>query len=153
MAGGQRPTAAMMAKLAGHVWIFDELFSAVLGSDLRQLASHPLAPLVCFSLIASAMLAAYVVAGHSPSPTFVAVMELSCTFLLAYWVILDARKGHRIPCFDFGLYCYLLLPVTLPWYCFWSRGWRGIILLIALFGTVIAPYFVESVVWGMLYGS
>jgi hypothetical protein len=29
--GDKRPTAAMMAKLAGHVWSFDELFSAVLG--------------------------------------------------------------------------------------------------------------------------
>jgi IS1 family transposase len=29
-AGSKRPTAAMMAKLAGHVWSFDELFSAVL---------------------------------------------------------------------------------------------------------------------------
>ena len=29
--GKQRPTAAMMAKLTGHVWSFDELFAAVLG--------------------------------------------------------------------------------------------------------------------------
>jgi hypothetical protein len=28
--GKKRPTAAMMAKLAGHVWSFDELFEAVL---------------------------------------------------------------------------------------------------------------------------
>jgi hypothetical protein len=30
-AGAKRPTAAMMAKLTGHVWSFDELLSAVLG--------------------------------------------------------------------------------------------------------------------------
>jgi hypothetical protein len=29
--GKKRPTAAMMAGLAGHVWSFDELFCAVLG--------------------------------------------------------------------------------------------------------------------------
>ena len=29
-AGSKRPTAAMMNKLAGHVWSFDELFDAVL---------------------------------------------------------------------------------------------------------------------------
>jgi hypothetical protein len=28
--GKKRPTAAMMAKLAGHVWTFDELFETVL---------------------------------------------------------------------------------------------------------------------------
>jgi hypothetical protein len=30
MPGKRRPTAAMMAKLTGHVWSFDELFAAVL---------------------------------------------------------------------------------------------------------------------------
>ena len=30
--GKQRPTAAMMAKLTGHVWSFDELFETVLGN-------------------------------------------------------------------------------------------------------------------------
>jgi len=29
--GEKRPTAAMMARLAGHVWSLDELFEAVLG--------------------------------------------------------------------------------------------------------------------------
>ena len=32
--GAKRPTAAMMAGLAGHVWSFDELFETVL-SDVR----------------------------------------------------------------------------------------------------------------------
>jgi hypothetical protein len=30
--GKKRPTAAMMAGLAGHVWSFDELFAAVLAT-------------------------------------------------------------------------------------------------------------------------
>ena len=33
--GTKRPSAAMMAKLAGHVWSFDELFSAAISP------SHP----------------------------------------------------------------------------------------------------------------
>jgi hypothetical protein len=31
--GKKRPTACMMAGLAGHVWSFDELFAAVLSSS------------------------------------------------------------------------------------------------------------------------
>jgi transposase-like protein/IS1 family transposase len=31
-AGAKRPTAAMMAKLTGHVWTFDELFNAVMAA-------------------------------------------------------------------------------------------------------------------------
>ncbi len=30
--GKKRPSAAMMAKIAGHVWSFDELFDAVLAT-------------------------------------------------------------------------------------------------------------------------
>ena len=33
--GKKRPSAAMMAKLAGHVWNFDELFDAVLLPGLK----------------------------------------------------------------------------------------------------------------------
>jgi hypothetical protein len=33
--GKKRPTAAMMAGLAGHVWSFDELFNAVLNSSTQ----------------------------------------------------------------------------------------------------------------------
>ncbi len=31
--GKKRPSATMMAKLAGHVWSFDELFDAALALD------------------------------------------------------------------------------------------------------------------------
>ena len=34
--GKKRPTAAMMAGIAGHVWSFDELFEAVLNSPPRS---------------------------------------------------------------------------------------------------------------------
>jgi len=33
--GKQRPTAAMMAKIAGHVWSFNELFDTVLAGRTR----------------------------------------------------------------------------------------------------------------------
>jgi hypothetical protein len=122
-------------------------------TDLRRLASHPLAPLLLFSVLASALFATYVFAGRAPSLTFEAVVQLGWGLLLAFWVVVDARAGHRIPCFDFGLFCYLLLPITLPWYCFWSRGWRGFLLLAALYGLGIAPYIVQSISWELLYGT
>jgi hypothetical protein len=121
--------------------------------QLKQLLFHPLAPLVIFAIVVSALFAAYFAAGYAPSRTFEAVVQLSWAILLAYWVFVDARAGHRIPCFDFGLFCYLLLPITLPWYCFWSRGWRGGMLLLFLYGLGIAPYVVASIVWESLYGA
>ena len=120
---------------------------------MRQLIFHPLAPLLLFTLIASALFAAYPAAGIDSSPTFVAVVQLIWGLLLACWVVVDARKERRIPCFDFGIFCYVLLPITLPWYCFWSRGWRGGFLLAALYGLGMAPYITASIVWGMFYGA
>lgn len=73
--------------------------------------------------------------------------------LLAYCVVGDARSGNRIPCYDFGFFCFVLLPITLPWYCFWSRGWRGVFLLAALYGLGIAPYVVAAIAWEVLYGT
>jgi hypothetical protein len=119
---------------------------------LRRLVSNPLAPLLLFSLTASAISAAYLFAGRSPTQTFDSVVQLSWAVLVVFWVVIDARKGHRIPCFDFGLFCYLFLPITLPWYCFWSRGWRGTFLILAIYGLGVLPYFTQSIVWEMLYG-
>jgi hypothetical protein len=112
-----------------------------------------LTPLLLFSLIASALYAAYLFAGRTPTQTFDLVVQLSWALLLVFWVVVDARQGHRIPCFDFGLFCYLFLPVTLPWYCFWSRGWRGIYLILVIYGLGLFPYIVQSIVWESLYGT
>jgi hypothetical protein len=92
---------------------------------LRRFAFDPLAPLVLFSLTASVLSAAYLFAGRAPTPTFDLVVQLSWAVLLVFWVVVDARQGHRIPCFDFGLFCYLFLPVTLPSYCFGRVAGEG----------------------------
>ena len=113
---------------------------------------HPLAPLVVFSLALSALLAMYLAAGLSPSPAFEAVTTLSWSILLAFAVVTDARRRGQVPCFDFGMFCYLFYPIAIPWYCLRSRGWRGMFLLAAILLLWVLPYLVGEVVWEALYG-
>jgi hypothetical protein len=113
---------------------------------------HPLAPLLLFSLAFSALLVTYPAVGLAPSPTFEFVASFFWSILVALWIVADARRRTGVPCFDFGFFCYLLLPIAVPWYCFWSRGWRGLLLLISIAVLWLAPYLVANVVWLALYG-
>jgi hypothetical protein len=119
---------------------------------MRQLLLHPVAPLLLFSIAMTAVLTTYLAAGLAPSTTFEIVASFSWSLLLALWIIADARRRTGIPCFDFGLFCYAFLPFVLPWYCFWSRGWRGAITLASLAGLWLVPYIVATAIWLVLYG-
>jgi hypothetical protein len=83
----------------------------------------------------------------APSPTFEMVASFWWSILLALWIVADARRRSCVPCFDFGFFCYILLPLSVPWYCLWSRGWRGLFLMAAILVLWLAPYVVAGVVW------
>jgi hypothetical protein len=113
---------------------------------------HPIAPLVTFSIALAALLTIYLAAGLSPSPAFEFVASFWWSILLAIWIVADACRRTGVPCFDLGFSCYLFLPVAVPWYCFWSRGWRGILTLLAIVGIWLAPYVLAGLVWEAIYG-
>jgi hypothetical protein len=113
---------------------------------------HPIAPLVAFSIALAALLTIYLAAWLSPSPAFEFVASFWWSVLLAIWIVADARRRSGVPCFDFGFFCYLFLPVAVPWYCFWSRGWRGMLTLLSIVGIWLAPYVVAGLVWEAMYG-
>ncbi|QEG33307.1 hypothetical protein [Bythopirellula goksoeyrii] len=119
---------------------------------MRQLIFHPLTPLVLFSISLAVLLITYLIAGSIPSPEFEVIVTFDWGLLLALWIVADARRRTGIPCYDFGFICYLSLPFAIPWYCFWSRGWRGALTLILLVGLFASPYFVSCMVWLWLYG-
>jgi hypothetical protein len=111
----------------------------------------PIAPLLFFSIGFGAILSAYMALGAAPSLGFETAASFVWCVLLALWIVNDARRRRGIPCFDFGLYCYFLLPVTITWHCVSTRGWRGILLLLAICATWILPYLVARIVWQFLH--
>ena len=84
------------------------------------------------------------------------MFDLAASFcwsvLLAFWIVADARRRTGVPCFDFGFFCYLFLPVAVPWYCCWSRGLRGLQMLVAIALLWLAPYVVANIVWLAMCG-
>jgi hypothetical protein len=112
---------------------------------------HPLTPLLLFAVTLTGLLTTYLALGLAPSTTFEFVAAFSWSLLLAFWVVTDARCRTSIPCFDFGFFCYVFLPFVVPWYCFWSRGWRGALTLVGLACLWLAPYVIASIVWLVLY--
>jgi hypothetical protein len=118
---------------------------------MAKLFHYPLAPLLLFSVALTVLLVTYVVAGLMPSPTFEYVASFFGSMLLALWVVADARRKTGVPCFDFGFFCYMFLPLAVPWYCFWSRGLRGLLMLAALVVLWLAPYLVAAVFWLAIY--
>jgi hypothetical protein len=109
--------------------------------------THPLAPLMAFSFVLSALLVTYLAVGIAPSPVFQLLATFWWSILLAFWIVTDARRRTGVPCFDFGFFCYLFLPVAVPWYCIWSRGWHGVLTMFAIGVLWLAPYIVASMFW------
>jgi hypothetical protein len=109
--------------------------------------AHPLAPLMLFAVVLTVLLTIYFSVGLAPSTTFELLASFSWSLLVAFWVVVDARRRACTPCFDFGLFCYVFYPVAVPWYCFWFRGWRGAVTLLIILGLWIARHIVASMAW------
>ena len=114
---------------------------------MRRFLVHPLSPLLLFSFISTAFYIVYLTLGRVPSEAFEVLVSFGWTLLLGLWIVSDARRSKRTPCFDFGLFCFMFLPVVVPWYCIWSRGWRGALTLLMLVCIWLAPPIVATVVW------
>jgi hypothetical protein len=62
----------------------------------------------------------------------------------------DAVRKRLRPSFDFGLFLVATFPLSVLWYCFWSRGWRGIKLLMGLAGLLFVPALAASILEAFL---
>ena len=112
----------------------------------------PLMVLVATVAACSGFLVAPIAIGRSPSDNvqYLTSFGLALGFIL--WVIADARMAHRTPCYDFGFLVGIFFPVSLVWYVFWSRGWRGLLTLTALVGLMLLPSVSYLVAWALRFG-
>jgi hypothetical protein len=109
-------------------------------------------PLVGLAAILSALASMYVLLGenlpHDLEPLF------GCQALfLVYWVVIDARRRHRVPCHDFGFLVGLFFPIAVPWYLVWTRGLKGLLLLGFFLFLLILPSLCATIVWLVKYGQ
>lgn len=96
--------------------------------------------------------AAYVVAGVTPSGAADQLTSLGLTLAFLLWVVADARRHRRVPCYDFGFLVAVYFPFSLLWYVLWSRGWRGIFTLAALLGLMCLPWLAPDIARVLMHG-
>ena len=62
------------------------------------------------------------------------VSSIALPFIVAWWVMADARKRGRQLCYDYDSFVYFLWPVVLPVYLFRTRGVRAFLTLLCFAG-------------------
>src|ERR1700733_9517514 len=111
---------------------------------MRRVLHNPIAALIALALIVSLIRCAYVVA-RSPLSPHAETLVLGCwTWPVLIWIDYDAVRRRRRPCFDFGLFLIVSFSLSVLWYCFLNRGWRGIKLLLGLGGLLFVPAIAAS---------
>lgn len=70
--------------------------------------------------------------------------------MLATWVVADKRmSGRRGPAFDQGAFVLFLLPIYVPYYFLSTRGWRGLLILVAMLLLFLLISIPEALVCGV----
>lgn len=100
----------------------------------------------------SVLQCAYIWAGQAPPDSFAQLGSIAFALGCVVWVVADAHKRRKTPCFDFGFLVAVFFPISLVWYVFWSRGARGILLLGAMLGLMLIPWLSAIVVLLLRYG-
>jgi hypothetical protein len=128
----------------------DVLVTARRGVSMRRIFYSPIAALIVLALIATLLRCAYVVARSPISPHANSLTAACWTFPVLIWMDSDALRKRRRPCFDFGLFLVVTFPLSVVWYCFWSRGLRGMKLLLGLTGLLFVPAVAAALVEAFL---
>jgi hypothetical protein len=115
-------------------WLFTPLGRVVLLAAL----------LVPFRLV-------YLLAQQRPSGLNVLVFAFAMQIGIVCWMIDDARRLKRTPCFDFGFLALIAWPLSMFGYCVWTRGWRGVPLSLGLFSLAYAPAVLAGLAWVGLF--
>jgi hypothetical protein len=97
-------------------------------------------PLLLLSIGVGFFLAAYVVSRSAVAQMAATVLVYVLPLFIIFWVLQDARQRRCVPCFDFGFLLFMAFPLSVVWYLFWTRGWKGLALLAAFVGLFLVPW-------------
>jgi hypothetical protein len=96
-------------------------------------------------LILAALQFDYAAVGRAPSENVSRMSSLAVALACIVWIMADAQLRRQTPCYDFGFLVAVYFPISLVWYVFWSRGWRGFLVLGAVLGLMLLPALAEVV--------
>ena len=108
-------------------------------------------PLLLLAAMFAVLWSLYAFAGQAPPESVWMLTDWCLSLFIVYWLIIDARSRHRVPCHDFGFLVYIFMPVAVPWYLVWTRGMRGLLTLGAFAGLFLLPRVAFVVVWTLRF--
>ncbi|WP_145057554.1 hypothetical protein [Adhaeretor mobilis] len=92
-------------------------------------------------------LIAAAVAGHPLRESWHRLVGIVWGVLVVLWILADSKLRKRTLFYDYGFLALLLFPVSLLWYCFSTRGWRGGFMIGLVLALWVAPYLIADLVW------
>ncbi len=110
-------------------------------------------PLLGLSAIVAVFASMYVLLGVRPPEDFERVVSSMQGLFIVYWIVTDARRRRKIPCHDFGFLVATSLPISLIWYLVWTRGFRGLWLIVLLVILISLPSLFATTIWYVKYNS
>ena len=113
---------------------------------------RPLGIPIVTAAASAAFLVALVAAGRPPTETVQQLIALGLALAFVLWMMADARVSRRTPCYDFGFLVAVFFPVSLVWYVLWTRGWKGLLILVGLIGLWFVPWLTAMAAWILRYG-
>jgi hypothetical protein len=97
------------------------------------------------SLFCAIVGAIYGFKGVEPAPLAETFLQFAPILAVVLWLHLDMRSTRRMQIYDLGFLLGAVWPVLLPWHVFKTRGSRGWVLILKLFGLVLVPVIVRSI--------
>ncbi|MBW3625468.1 MAG: hypothetical protein KY468_18895 [Armatimonadetes bacterium] len=100
--------------------------------------------LAVYLLLINCAYMAYAASGVRPSPAFDLLAYFALVYLIGVWVKRDVEEREVPVTFDFGLYFYLTLPISILVYLYKSRGMAGgIRTLLGFIGLYIGTFLIS----------
>ncbi|HEX5105004.1 MAG TPA: hypothetical protein VFV87_14390 [Pirellulaceae bacterium] len=106
----------------------------------------PLAQIAGLS-VGMAVLQPLAAAGGANSLLFQFLAAYAMPITIALWVAADMKAGGHTPPLDLPFFVLLAFPLSLLWYCVWTRGGQGLLLALGLVFLSYLPYVTTAVVW------
>lgn len=106
------------------------------------------------TLSASLATIPYLYHGFAPTQVFYELWNSLYGLTVMMWVVSDARRRARTPCYDFGFLISIFVVATIPWYVISTRGFfRGLLFLILLLFLGILPEIAADIFWATCFRS
>ena len=85
--------------------------------------------------------------GYATRPEATALLwSFEFQILLAIWVRMDRRRRNVSLPFEFDAFVFFGWPVVVPYYLYRTRGWRGLIVIAAVYMLYVTPEVISTIV-------